>query len=82
MQEPEDPIIRAAIKLATLRAADLIDAITSDDVTEMKRQLLQSGMSPQMAATLDRGHVASERLRFSGKHYPINKRGMVRNATT
>lgn len=60
-------IMEMTTKAALLRAADIIDKITADDVLDMQAKLLAEGVSLENVAKLDRAMVASAHLRSYGK---------------
>ena len=59
----EDLVMRATFKAAFLRAADIIEKITDDDVLEVQGRLLQSGSTLEQVAKLDRATIAVAHLR-------------------
>jgi hypothetical protein len=60
----EEAIMKATFKATMLRAADIIERITDDDVLEKQRDLINSGMPLFKAACLDRAHLAAAWLRL------------------
>lgn len=60
----ENSVMRATFKLAMLRAADIIDKITEDDVLEQQARGLREGMKLEQVAKMDRAMIASTYLRY------------------
>lgn len=59
----EEQAMRMTFKATMIRAADIIDRITSDDVLEYQAMLLASGSTLEQVAKVDRALVASCHLR-------------------
>ena len=59
----ENFIMESTFKAAFLRASDILDWITEDDVLEKQAKLLRSGMSLEKVAKLDRARLGSAYLR-------------------
>lgn len=67
LTERENVVRDQTFKVAMLRAAEVIERITLDDVLEMQAQLLAEGVSLEQVAKLDRASVAVAHLRaFAG----------------
>jgi hypothetical protein len=67
---PDDNMVmRATFKATMLRAADIIDKISEDDVLQAQTRGLSEGMTLQQVSRIDRAMVASAYLRLcaSGK---------------
>jgi hypothetical protein len=59
----ENSIMKATARAAMLRAAEIIDKITEDDVLEQQARGLREGMNLEQVAKIDRAMVASAYLR-------------------
>lgn len=59
----EESIMKATFKATMLRAADIIEKITEEDVYGMQAQLLKEGVPLTDVARVDRLHVAVAHLR-------------------
>lgn len=59
----EDQAMRMTMKASFLRAADIIDRITANDVLNAQAHLLATGTSLEKAARLDRAHLAAAHFR-------------------
>jgi hypothetical protein len=68
----ENAIMRATFRATMLRAADIIDKITQDDVLEQQARGLREGMTLQQVSKMDRAMIASAYLRLcaAGKAKP------------
>ncbi len=60
----ENVTMRATFKATMLRAADIIDKITEDDVLEQQARGLREGMTLQQVSKIDRAMLASAYLRL------------------
>jgi len=59
----EELVMRMTSKAAFLRAADIIDGITQDDVLNMQARLLATGSSLDAVAGIDRATLAAAHFR-------------------
>lgn len=59
----EEMVMRATFKAAMLRAADIIENITEDDVLTLQAQMLRDGVKLDVVARIDRAMVACAHLR-------------------
>ena len=59
----EEAAMKATFKATMLRAADILDWISDDDVLNQQAKLLASGMSLEKVARLDRARVGANYLR-------------------
>lgn len=59
----EDLVMQATFKAAFLRAADIVDKITADDVLAMQAALLADGATLEQVARIDRATLAVAHLR-------------------
>lgn len=63
MTAAEAATMRYTFKATMLRAADIIDRITQNDVLEAQQKLLDQGMALEKVAQIDRAHLAAAHLR-------------------
>lgn len=66
----EQATMRETFRVTMMRAADVIEKITRDDVTEMQMRLMAAGKSLSEVAPLDRLHVAVAHLRAIAQNAP------------
>jgi hypothetical protein len=59
----EEAIMKHTFKVTMLRAADIIDRITNDDVMDAQTTLFSEGMSLGKLAKIDRAMLAANYLR-------------------
>lgn len=59
----EEEVMKMTFKASMLRAADIIDRITPDDVLTAQAQLLREGNGLVKVARLDRAMLAAAHLR-------------------
>lgn len=64
LSSDEEITMKATSKATMLRAADIIDKITADDVLEMQARLLREGSTLEKVAKVDRAMVAAAYLRL------------------
>jgi hypothetical protein len=70
LTDGEEEVMRAAFKATMLRAADIVDHITDDDVAEAQMVLFASGVRLGDLRKIDRALVASCHLRACAEGVP------------
>jgi len=60
----EEEVMKMTFKAAMLRAADIVDHITANDVLEAQAQMLRDGVPLSKVHRLDRAMIASAHLRL------------------
>lgn len=63
LSESEEMVMKQAFKVTMLRAADIIDRITQEDVADAQMALYRQGVSLTNLAKIDRALVAACHLR-------------------
>ena len=74
----EEEVMRESFRATMLRAADIIDRITQDDVADAQAALFASGVKVGDLAKIDRALVASCHLRACAAGIPNNPANQIK----